>query len=165
MIHALLFRLKVPGTDEFRGLRAVSTSYRFRGVLRLEGFVLTIEWGGLAQVQQVGALTIRDDHLTLPDEGITVPVSHLYRATLAGGWWRPRLTLQAKVLGALAMVPSEELGAVQFWYARGDRTAAIAMTAALNTAMAAAPPAAIPPPAASQIGDGPSTPPGGLTSG
>jgi len=163
MTSILPFRLKVPGKDEFRGLHAVSLSFRFHGLLRLEGYVLTIQWGGAYQVQDVGALTIRDDRLALPDERITVPVSHLYRATLAGGWWRPRLTLQAKELGALAVVPSEEHGTVQFWYARGDRTVALAMAAALSDAIAAASLPAIAPPAGSVIDGSASTPPSGLT--
>jgi hypothetical protein len=163
MTCLLPFRLKVDGKDEFRGFRAVSTSFRFHGVLRLDGCALVIEWGGIAQVQAVGALTIRDDRLALPDERIMVPVSHLYPATLAGGWWRPRLTLRAKVLGALAMVPSEELGAVQLWYARADRAAAVAMSAALSAAMAAGSIAAITPLQIPEIGGTVKTPPGGLT--
>ena len=159
MTPILPFRLKVPGTDVFRGLHAVSTSFRFRGFLRLEGHALTIEWGGVAQVQDVGALTIRDDRLALPEERIIVPVSHLYRATLDGGWWRPRLTLQATELGALAMVPSEEHGMVRFWYARADRTVAIAMAAALSHAIAAASlPGTSPPPSGPLIGESANTP-------
>lgn len=108
--------------------------------------MLTIQWGGVVQVQDVSPLTIRDDREVLPDEHTSVPVSHLYRATLAGGSWRPRLTLQAKEPGALGEVPSEEYGTVQFWYARGDRTVARAMAAALNDAIAAASHPAIAPP-------------------
>ena len=162
MTYLLPFRLKVAGKDEFRGLHAVSTSFRFHGILRLEDLLLTIEWGGVAQVQDVGALTIRDDRLALPDERITVAVSHLYPPTLVGGWWRPRVTLQAKVLGALAIVPSEDLGRVQFWYARSDRAAAIALAAALRTAIATAPLAVIGPPGAPNIGATVSTPPGAV---
>lgn len=158
MTPILPFRLKVQGKDEFRGLHAVSTSFRFHGLLRLEGYVLTIEWGGVAQVQDVGALTIRADRLALPDERFTVPVSHLFRATLVGGWWRPRLTLQAKELGALAVVPSEEHGTVQCWYARGDRTLALAMAAALSDAIAAASLPAIASPAEPVIDESASTP-------
>jgi hypothetical protein len=160
MTCVLPFRLKVPGKDEFQGLHAVSISYRFHGVLRLEGALLAIEWQGAAQVQDVGALSVRDDRLALPDERLTVPVSHLYRATLAGGWWRPRLTLQAKVLRALAIVPSEDHGTVHLWYARRDRAAAIEMAAALNAAISAAP--AIAPLVVPDISNTVSTPPGGL---
>lgn len=36
-----------------------------------EGLALTIEWGGVAQVQDVVALSIRDDKLALPDEHLS----------------------------------------------------------------------------------------------
>lgn len=139
MTVLLPFRLKVSGTDEFRGLHAVSTSYRFHGLLRLDGALLTIEWGGVAQVQNVGALSIRDDRMALPDERLTVPVGELYPATLVGGWWRPRLLLRTRVQGALAIVPSEDLGTVTCWYARSDRAAARDLASALRTAIAGTP--------------------------
>jgi hypothetical protein len=165
MTAILPFRLKVSGKDEFKGLHAVSTSYRFRGFLRLEGALLTIEWSGIAQIQDVGALTIRDDQLPLPEERLTVPASQLYRVTLEGGWWRPRLTLQASGLGTLAVVPSEEHGLVRFWYARADRPAAELMAKAINDAIAAAAKAALPPGPDAVIHESSSTPQGGLPSG
>ena len=165
MTAILAFRLKVPGTDQFQGLHAVSTSYRFQGFLRLSGSALIIEWSGVAQVQDVGALTIRDDKLSLPDERLTVPVSHLYRATLAGGWFRPRLVLQARELGSLALVPSEEHGVVQFWYARADRQLATAMVAALTDAIGAASQSALLSVTERVIHESASTPPGGVTGG
>lgn len=128
----LPFRLKVPGVDEFRGLSAVSMSYRFHGLLRLEHQELTIEWGGSASVEVVGADGVRDDRLALPSEQLTVPVGWLYRAKLAGGWWRPRVEVQARLLDALAIVPSEEHGLVRFWYARSDGALARDFTAALS---------------------------------
>jgi hypothetical protein len=130
--------LKVSGSDEFRGFNAVSTSYRFHGLLRLDDEGLTLEWGGVAQVQQVG-MSIRDDRLPLPDERLTLPVSYLYPATLDGGWWRSRLVLRARVPGALAAVPSEDLGTVACWYARSDRSAARDLANALRAAIAGAP--------------------------
>lgn len=136
MSFVLPFKLKVPGKDQFTGFNAVSTSFRFHGLLRLEGDELTIEWGGEAQVQEVGALTVRDDHLPLPQEQIVVPVSRLFKATLAGGWWRPRLRLQARELAVLSIVPSEQHGAVEFWYARADRDAALALASALQAGIA-----------------------------
>jgi hypothetical protein len=132
MSFVLPFKLKVPGKDQFTGLSAVSTSFRFQGLLRLEGNELTIEWSGEALVQEVGAHTVRDDRLPLPTEQILVPVSQLYGARLEGGWWRPRLRLQARQLAVLSVVPSEEHGAVEFWYARADRDAAVALASALT---------------------------------
>ena len=139
MPHILPFRLKVSGTDEFRGLNAISTSYRFYGLLRLDGPLLTIEWGGVAQVQNVGALSVRDERMALPDESITLPVTSLYPATVEGGWWRPRLRLRARAQGALAIVPSEDLGTVACWDARSDRPAALDLANALRAAIASTP--------------------------
>ena len=129
---SLPFRLKVPGKDEFRDFNAVSTSFTFHGVLQLEEGGLAIGWRGTAQVQEVGSLHLRDESLVLPDEEIVVPLQDIFRASLVGGWWRPRLRLEAARLGALAMVPSEERGVVDFWYQRRDREAAAALVAALG---------------------------------
>lgn len=134
MTPVLSFRLKLPGTETFSGLRAVSTSFRVHGILSFADDVLTIQWGGAVQVQDVGFSGIKDEREVLPDERVSIPVGLLHRAVLAG-WWRPRLTLQARELGALAVVPSEEYGAVRFWYARSDRVAALAFAAAINDAI------------------------------
>lgn len=104
MTPVLPFRLRLPGTEKFSGLRAVSTSFRVHGLLALERDALTIQWGGAVQVQDVGLTSIRDEREILPDERVTIPVGLLYRATLAGGRWRPRLTLQARELGALSAI-------------------------------------------------------------
>ena len=56
---ALRFKLKVSGTDAFEDFQAVSVSARYTGTLRLDGDTLTIAWGGVATVQEVGALSIR----------------------------------------------------------------------------------------------------------
>jgi hypothetical protein len=132
----LAFTLKVPGRDEFRDFRAVSTSFRCEGRLTLEGEALTIEWGGEARVQEVGLLTLADDRVTMPDEWLTVSVGELDRATLEGGWWRPRLALFERRRGALAAVPSASLGAVQCWIARRDRDQARTFAAALTDVIA-----------------------------
>jgi len=131
----LPFRLKVAGRDEFRGAHAVSTSFRFRGFLRYSSRLLSIEWTGSAHVQDVGALSVRDDRLPLPTETLEVPVERLRTATFRGGWWRPRLILCANDLQALATVPSEEAGTVVFWIARSDRLVAGGLASALTGAV------------------------------
>lgn len=138
MTKTLAFFLKVPGSDEFRDFQAVSTSFRCEGLLTLEGDLLSIEWGGEARVQDVGLLSIDDERIGMPDEWITVPAGALDRATLEGGWWRPRIALQERHRGALAGVPSGSLGRVRLWIARRDRAEARTMIAALNDAIAAA---------------------------
>jgi hypothetical protein len=131
----LPFKLKVAGSDEFRGLNAISTSFRFHGLLQFDGATLQIEWAGSAQVQEVGALTVRDDQLALPEETLALPVERIRAAELAGGWWRPRLEISANDLQALRIVPSENQGMVRFWYARKDGAIAAGLAARLNAAI------------------------------
>ncbi len=128
----LPFRLKVPGVDEFRDFKAVSMSYKFRGQLHLLEQGVRIEWGGTATVEEVSTIDVRDDKVHLPDEALEVPFSSLYRAQVLGGWWRPRLELQARELAALAIVPSSEAGLVRFWIGRGDRGLAQRLAEAIN---------------------------------
>jgi hypothetical protein len=131
----LPFRLKVPGIDEVRDFEAVSISYRFTGRAALEGDELHLEWRGEAQVEEVGLLNVEDKKVSLPHESLVVPVHDLMRATLAGGWWRPRVTLHARNLGLLSIVPGEEGGVLNLWYARRDGLAAKQLVDALNSAM------------------------------
>ena len=135
---ALPFKLKVPGTDAVEDFQAVSVSARYTGTLRLEGDTLTISWGGVATVQEVGALSIRDERHQLRDMWVAVPVDAITLATVTGGWWRPRLVLQARERETLVLVPSEAEGAVAFWVARDDRGLAREMAAAINTGLATA---------------------------
>jgi hypothetical protein len=150
----LPFRLKVPGRDAVDGLGVSSTSFRVHGYLEVEGDTLVIEWGGTARVQEVKATTVRDDTEPLPDERLVVPAADLYRAELTGGWFRPRLRVQARRVGALAPVPSERFGAVDFWYDRSERFTAIEVARALREAIDAAERQAYD----DEVGD---TPPGG----
>lgn len=139
MNPVLPFRLKIPGKDEFVGLRAESTSFQFHGLARLDGAVLHLEWAGTAHVQGVDALSIRDEKLFLPAESLELPVERLRAAEVAGRWWRSRLELSARELHALAIVPSEELGVVRLWFRRRDRELASALAADLSRAIAAPP--------------------------
>lgn len=131
MLEELPIRLKVSGSDRFEGVRAISTTFRFHGWLKLDGGTLRIEWTGYARVQDVEMLSASDERLPLPAEALLVPLSRLRRAELRGGWWRPRLAIGARDSRALALVPSEEGGEVEFWYARRDGRMAATLAASL----------------------------------
>jgi hypothetical protein len=136
----LPFRLKLAKTDEVQieGHDVTTRSYRIHGYLHVEGDTLVIEWGGTVRVNEVGATRIRDETERLPDQRLEIPVADLYRAELTGGWFRPRLTVQARRVGALSPVPNERFGVVDFWYDRAERFTAIDVARALNEAIEAA---------------------------
>src|SRR4029450_9027208 len=79
------FTLKVAGKDQFQGGKAVSTSYKLRGLLRFDGASLWIEWTGTYRVQEVGALTARDEEAPLPVESLTGPLARGLNARFRGG--------------------------------------------------------------------------------
>jgi len=134
MTVVLPFKLKVPGKDEFQGADITSVSYRFHGLLRLDGTDLHIEWAGTAHVDEVGTLNVRSETLPLPSETLDLPVSRLATVEVRGGWLRPRLEITATDLAALAVVPSEAQGRVRFWIARSHRQQAAALADALHRA-------------------------------
>ncbi len=138
MSSELPFTLKVAGKDETDGLRAVSTTFHFHGMLLLDGEVLRIEWKGHARVQDVDILTVRDEQLPLPAETLIVPLARLRRAELLGGWWRPRLAISARDVHTLSVIPSEDQGVVCFWYARRDGALAAAMAEQLQRGISVA---------------------------
>jgi hypothetical protein len=144
MKPVLPFTLKVAGKDEFKGLRAESTSFVFHGIARLEGETLILEWAGTARVQRVDPLSVRDEELKLPAETLIIPVHRLRSAEVAGRLWRMRLELSAGDLTTLAAVPSENQSVVRLWIRRRDRELAAAFAARLNQALAT-PPLATPP--------------------
>jgi len=135
MDPTLPFRFKIRKTTEIDGSNVTSTSFRVHGYLQVDGDQLIVEWGGTAHVQHVGATGVRDETEALPDERLAIPVADLYRAELTGGWFRPRLTVQARRVGALASLPSEHFGVADFWYDRSERFTAIAVAQALTEAI------------------------------
>jgi hypothetical protein len=126
-MDALPFSLRVPGKDSITLTAISSTSFKFSGLLRLDGEVLHLEWEGSAQVEEVESLSVRDETVPLPEEELDLPLHELRSIALRGGWWRPRVELCARSLGALNIVPSEEGGQVALWIARRDRASAAAL--------------------------------------
>lgn len=137
-MDALPFSLKVPGKDSITLTAISSTTFKFSGLLRLEGEVLYLEWEGSAQVEEVESLSVRDETVPLPEEELVLPLEELRSIALCGGWWRPRVELCARSLGALNIVPSEEGGRVALWIARRDRAAAAALVASATRALRSA---------------------------
>ncbi len=129
-MEAIPFTLKVPGKEDMTWSEIASTSYRFRGFLRLEAETLLLEWAGSAAVEEVGLTGVRTEQVALPSESLTVPLSDIRTLQLAGGWLRPRVEITANDLDLLRYVPGEEGGRVRLWLARRDREAARRLLAA-----------------------------------
>ncbi|HSR92374.1 MAG TPA: hypothetical protein VLK88_13810 [Gemmatimonadales bacterium] len=136
MNDVIPFTLKVAGKDQFRGVNAISTSYRFHGRLRFDGASLWIEWTGTYRVQEVGALTVRDDVAPLPSESLMVPLARVLNLRFRGGWLRPRLELAGRDLAVFETVPGEDGGIARLWLSRQDREIAESLASRVNRAIA-----------------------------
>lgn len=136
MSDVIPFTLKVSGKDQFRGVKAISTSYRFHGRLRFDGVSLWIEWTGTYRVQEVGALTVRDDVAPLPNESLMVPLARVLNVRFRGGWLRPRLELAGRDLAVFETVPGEDGGIARLWLSRQDREIAESLASRVNRAIA-----------------------------
>ncbi len=136
MSDVIPFTLKVSGKDQFRGVNAISTSYRFYGRLRFDGASLWIEWSGTYRVQEVGALTVRDDVAPLPNESLMVPLARVLNVRFRGGWLRPRLELAGRDLAVFETVPGEDAGTARLWLSRQDRGIAESLASRVNRAIA-----------------------------
>lgn len=135
MSDVIPFTLKVSGKDQFRGVNAVSTSYRFHGRLRFDGVSLWIEWTGTYRVQEVGALTVRDEEASLPNESLMVPLARVLNVRFRGSWLRPRLEVSGRDLAVFETVPGEDSGILRLWVSRRDRETAEALAGRVNRAI------------------------------
>ena len=147
-VEPVPFHLPLPGRDTLGLDGARSVSYRILGLLHLDGQITTFEWSTTRHSERVSltGVSVNDDETPL--ELLDVPVAWIADATLAGGWWRPRLVLRGRRLDAFDGVPGAGLGTVSLRVRRRDRPLAEAMAAALVGAARAW-----------ALGDGDSAPP------
>lgn len=130
-MHVLPFRLRVPSQDAHTIVEATSTTFKFRGMMRLEAGYLYIEWAGTGKRESHGLLGTESTTKALPLESIEVPLEEIRLMQFRGGWWWPRVIFSLTTLDGLRMVPSEEDGVVKFYIARSDRSQAEALIAAV----------------------------------
>lgn len=134
--HAVPIWITKSETPEMTGVGTVTEEERAEGLLRLEprSLVLDVELSATTtKVSGVGTKTETDE---LGGREIEIPFDDLVSATLRGGWWRPRIRLQASRLSALADLPGASKGVVEARVARRSRSDARALLTELEMARA-----------------------------
>lgn len=130
MIGPLSFRLRVADKDDFDGLDVVSVSSKITGYATWDAGVLTLEWAEVTLVQEVSFDRIRDEAIPAPPLILDVPNEEILDASVVGRWWRPRLRLVPRHLGAFAAVPGAHPTYLDLFIARRDRPLALTLAAA-----------------------------------
>jgi hypothetical protein len=127
LLPPLPFTLPVPGRDKVDLTGAYSTAFKFHGFVYLEEDGLRLEWSGVAQVDEVGLLSVEEREVPLPEEELFVPFEGLREVRMRGfGPWRSLELVEAR-LGVLRMVPGELRGRLRLRIARRDRPRAEAL--------------------------------------
>ena len=133
---AVPFALKLP--EELSGTRGrmLTKAYQVRGVARLEGDRLTLEWSGSIEITEVSGGDVRKLRESVPAQRLLLPLTRIASIVLHGRWWRPYILLRASGVRPLDLVPTASRGAVQLCLARRDRRAAEALVSEVARAMA-----------------------------
>jgi hypothetical protein len=117
------------------GLRPGRRVSRLRGLVRLEGPTLVIEWSGAVERTQVRGPEVRTTTEAIPATRREIPVERLVDVSVSG-WWRPRFEVRAADLAALEGVPTADNGRASLRIARAERPAALSLVVSLREAMA-----------------------------
>ncbi|MFN0178223.1 MAG: hypothetical protein ACKVZ0_05450 [Gemmatimonadales bacterium] len=128
----LPFRLMAPGQDVFEGLGVRSVSVKVEGLAHWSEGILTLEWSETQHIDEVSVTSVRSDVVVAPPLAIDIPVDVLAKATVVGGWWRPRLELRARYLDAFAHVPGAKPGRLELRIKLRDRGLAKELAADLE---------------------------------
>lgn len=130
------FALALPKESSVARGQHLSKSYQVRGVARLEGDRLTLEWSGSIEITEVSGANVRTLRESVPAQRLVLPTARIASIELRGRWWRPSIELRATGIRPLDLVPSSIAGSVVLRLARRDRQAAAELVSQVQLAMA-----------------------------
>lgn len=130
----LPFTLKVAGHDAIDGFDIVSVSVKVDGIAYWADGMLTLEWAETQHVDEVSLSAVKSDVRSQPPLAIDIPIEVLTRARLLGGWWRPRIELEARYIETFANIPGAKPGRLALFIKRRDRSLAADIIAELEAA-------------------------------
>ena len=106
------------------GGQVLSKEFQVRGVARLEGDRLTLEWSGSIEITEVKDGSVRRLRESVPAQRLVLPATRIASIELRSRWWKPRIELQTTGIGPLELVPTAMAGRVLLHIARRDWHAA-----------------------------------------
>lgn len=130
----LPFALWIPDESRTKGPRsALCRQHDVRGIARLEGGELVIEWSGITQVQEVDGHAAEVRREPFPAGRRVIPLTALGSIRRRGWWWRPRVELRVAELALLEGVPGAQGPLLRLGIARGDLALAGALVVAARS--------------------------------
>lgn len=135
-ILAVPFSLSLPKDTIVDGSGVQSKVYQVRGMARLDGDRLTLEWSGSVDITEVRGAGVRTLRQSVPAQRLVLPASRIARFEARGRWWKPHIELRTDSIGPLELVPTAAAGRVILRILRGDWSAARDLASHVQLAMA-----------------------------
>ena len=130
------FALKLPDESSVTRGQVLSKSFQVKGVARLEGDRLTLEWSGSIEITEVSGANVRTLRESVPAQRLVLPMARIASIELHGRWWRPFIELRATGIRPLDLVPTAAAGRVVLRLARRDRQVAAELVSQVQLEMA-----------------------------
>ena len=131
-LEPLPFSIRLPNDDHFGLTGTESTKFRIDGLLHITEPSLFVEWAETRTIERFSLGRVGTDIEELPVEMLEIPLDWISALRLIGGWWAPRIQLQARRLDAFESIPGGHPGSVTLWIKRRDRDLAREIGAAFE---------------------------------
>ena len=114
------FALALPKESNVQRSRVMSKVFQVRGVARLDGDHLTLEWSGSVEITEINAGNVRQLRESVPAQRLVLPVTRIASIEMHGRWWHPRIELRTTGIAFLELVPTAMAGRVLLHITRRD---------------------------------------------
>jgi hypothetical protein len=135
-VLAVPFSLSLPKQATADGAGVQSKVFQIRGMARLDGDRLTLEWSGSVEIVEVRGKGVRTMRQSVPAQRLVLPASRIALFEAHGRWWRPYVELRTDSIAPLELMPTAAAGRVILRIARGDWAAARDLASHVQLAMA-----------------------------
>ena len=133
---AVPFSLSLPKEATVDRSGVQSKHYQVRGMARLDGDRLTLEWSGSVEITEVRDGGVRTLRQSVPAQRLVLPATRIARFEARGRWWKPYVELRTDSIAPLQLMPTAAAGRVVLRIARSDWGAARDLVSHVQLAMA-----------------------------
>ena len=135
-ILALPFSLALEKETNIDRGRVQSKRIQVRGVARIEGDRLILEWSGSIEMTEIHGNSVRNLRQSVPAQRLVLPVARIAHVELRSRWWRPYIELRTTAIGPLELVPTAMAGRVLLRITRRDWSVARELVSHVQLEMA-----------------------------
>ena len=135
-ILAVPFFLAQPKETNVDRGRVQAKEFQVRGIARMEGDRLTLEWSGTVEITEIQGGNVRNLRQSVPAQRLVLPAARIAKIDLRGRWWKPHIELRTTGIGPLELIPTASGGRVLLRITRGDWSIARDLVSHVNLEMA-----------------------------